>query len=308
MPVDQSAAQVRRLAMAGLSTMAGVGDLPLRSSGAIGHVTDPLTTRSVTARTHYLWSGGLLPQRVDLASPSEGRSGSSSSCSGAACHPQVDRPSIMHGRLRAHESSPAGDPPARDRDPPGPEDFMAGRHVAHPLPVPQSLGRHPSWRWDEHEAKAFCTCIKRPHSIFDIVMHVEGVDFEAAKVRVAEILGRGDLIGTRRPDASTHDAAGLLQPRADQQNANLARAYLAHRLGVPPDQVAMPSTPVVGWRVLPYYDPPPRGWQADAGWAPSLHRLWHYCAGWSQARPSHLCRRRRRRQSRTWCRPGRTSA
>ena len=33
-------------------------------------------------------------------------------------------------------------------------------------------------------------------------------------------------------------------------------SYLAHRLGVPPDQVAMPSTPVVGWRELPYYDPP----------------------------------------------------
>ena len=32
--------------------------------------------------------------------------------------------------------------------------------------------------------------------------------------------------------------------------------YLAHRLGVAPDQVPMPSTPVVGWRELPYYDPP----------------------------------------------------
>ena len=53
-------------------------------------------------------------------------------------------------------------------------------------------------------------------------------------------------------------AASLLQPPADQQDPNLARAYLAHRLGVPPDQVAMPSTPVVGWRALPYYDPPPK--------------------------------------------------
>ena len=125
-------------------------------------------------------------------------------------------------------------------------------------PYPNHADDHPSWRWDEHKAKAFCTCIKRPHSIFDIVMHVEGVDFEAAKLRVAEILGRDDLI--RDKDGQTHQrmgAASLLQPPADQQDPNLARAYLAYRLGVPPDQVAMPSTPVVGWRALPYYDPPP---------------------------------------------------
>jgi hypothetical protein len=32
--------------------------------------------------------------------------------------------------------------------------------------------------------------------------------------------------------------------------------YLAYRLGVPPETVPMPSTAVVGWRELPYYDPP----------------------------------------------------
>jgi hypothetical protein len=127
-----------------------------------------------------------------------------------------------------------------------------------PCPYPNHADDHPSWRWDVHKAKAFCTCIKCPHSVFDIVMHVEGVDFETAKVRVAEILGRDDLIVDQ--DRQTHrlmSAARLLQPPADQQDPGLARAYLAHRLGVRPDQVAMPSTPVVGWRALPYYGPPP---------------------------------------------------
>ena len=52
------------------------------------------------------------------------------------------------------------------------------------------------------------------------------------------------------------DAASLLRPPADQRDDQLAPAYLAHRLGVAPDEVLMPSTSVVGWRELPYYDPP----------------------------------------------------
>ena len=78
-----------------------------------------------------------------------------------------------------------------------------------------------------------------------------------AKLRVAEILGRQDLIKVR--DGERHqamDAASLLRPPADQRDESLARSYLAYRLDVPPDQVPMPSTPVVGWRSLAYYDPP----------------------------------------------------
>ena len=85
-------------------------------------------------------------------------------------------------------------------------------------------------------------------------MRVEGIDFEAAKLRVAEILGRRDLIETK--GGQRMDAASLLQPPADQRDDGLGRRYLAYRLGVPPEQVPMPSTPVVGWRELPYYDPP----------------------------------------------------
>jgi Domain of unknown function (DUF927)/Toprim domain len=115
----------------------------------------------------------------------------------------------------------------------------------------------PSWRWDEHKAKAFCTCIERSHSIFDVVMRIESLEFDPAKLRIAEILGRRDLIKVRNGEIrQAMDAASLLRPPPDQRAENLVRSYLAHRLNTPPDEVPMPSTPVVGWRSLAYYDPP----------------------------------------------------
>ena len=130
------------------------------------------------------------------------------------------------------------------------------RHIS--CPYPDHMDRNPSWRWDARKAKAFCTCITQRggHPILEIVKRVEGIEFDAAKLRVAEILGRRDLIETR--GGQRMDAASLLQPPADQGDERLGRAYLAYRLGVPPETVPMPSTPVVGWRELPYYDPPGR--------------------------------------------------
>jgi hypothetical protein len=55
---------------------------------------------------------------------------------------------------------------------------------------------HPSWRWDEHKRKAFCTCGAR--DLLGVLMHVEGIDFDIAKLRAAELLGRPDLIRKRR--------------------------------------------------------------------------------------------------------------
>jgi phage/plasmid primase-like uncharacterized protein len=127
-------------------------------------------------------------------------------------------------------------------------------------PYAAHTDHHASWRWDQAKARAYCTCIERGgHSIFDIVMRVESLDFEAAKLRIAEILGRTHLIkggDGDRPRAM--DAERLLQPSADQRDGLLPCNYLGHRLGVAPDQVMMPSTPAVGWRELPYYDPPAR--------------------------------------------------
>jgi Domain of unknown function (DUF927)/Toprim domain len=122
-------------------------------------------------------------------------------------------------------------------------------------PYPDHADQNPSWRWDGRKARAFCTCITQRggHSILEIVKRVEGIDFEAAKLRVAEILGRSDLIETR---GQRMDAASLLQPPPAQRDGALGSRYLGYRLGAPSDAVPMPATRVVGWRELPYYDPP----------------------------------------------------
>jgi len=52
--------------------------------------------------------------------------------------------------------------------------------------------KHPSWRWDEKKCMAFCMCSK--HDIFAVIQEIAGVDFAGAKVRIAEILRRPDLI------------------------------------------------------------------------------------------------------------------
>ena len=61
-------------------------------------------------------------------------------------------------------------------------------------PFPDHPDPHPSWRFDERTGRAICTC--GSHSILDILMKVEGISFEAAKIRAAELLGRQDLIRT----------------------------------------------------------------------------------------------------------------
>ena len=55
---------------------------------------------------------------------------------------------------------------------------------------------HPSWRWDERKRKAFCTCGVR--DALGVLTGVEGVGFDAAKMRAAELLNRPDLIRERR--------------------------------------------------------------------------------------------------------------
>jgi hypothetical protein len=65
-------------------------------------------------------------------------------------------------------------------------------------PYHDHADNNPSWRWDMHKACAFCTCIEGSHSIFDVVMKVENISFETAKLRVAQLLRRPDLICERR--------------------------------------------------------------------------------------------------------------
>jgi phage/plasmid primase-like uncharacterized protein len=140
-------------------------------------------------------------------------------------------------------------------------DWRIGRpHIDCPYPM---HGGKNDWRWDAQKSRAFCTCITRSDSIFDVVMKVKGLDFERAKISIAELLGRNDLIrerGGNRRQAT--DAASLLNAPAEDRDDTLPIAYLAHRLGVAPDAVPVPRTPIAGLKALGYYDPPPQGSKA----------------------------------------------
>ena len=82
---------------------------------------------------------------------------------------------------------------------------------------------NPSWRWDEKKERAFCSCSRHADSIFDIVMKVEGLDFEAAKLRVAVILNRADLIRTQGPRPLAAPVAGPDQRRGGAGGCAAAR-------------------------------------------------------------------------------------
>jgi len=71
--------------------------------------------------------------------------------------------------------------------------WRIGRPHIH-CPYPTHTDEHASWRWDERRVRAFCSCITGAHDIFNVVAAVERLDFSATKVRVAELLGRPDLI------------------------------------------------------------------------------------------------------------------
>jgi hypothetical protein len=63
-------------------------------------------------------------------------------------------------------------------------------------PYPDHIDNHPSWRWDSAKRRACCTC-KRSVSIFDVICKVKGIEFDAAKIAAAKIIGRSDLIRTK---------------------------------------------------------------------------------------------------------------
>jgi hypothetical protein len=128
-------------------------------------------------------------------------------------------------------------------------------------PYPDHVDNNPSWRWDSKKDCAFCTCQSgKADDIFDIVMKVRRLDFEAAKILVAELLLRDDLIKTKggngRATWQKTDPQSLLNPPADNRNDELAYRYLAARLGVAVDQVPRLSTRMVGIASLAYFDPP----------------------------------------------------
>ena len=139
-------------------------------------------------------------------------------------------------------------------------DWRKGRpHIQ--CPYPSHADNDPSWRFTPSRGRAFCTCIEGSDSILDVSMKIRECDFEAAKVFVAETLGRRDLIRQPDPAKRRHprsDARSLMSPPADQRDDGLARTYLAHRLDIEAVEVPMPTTSVVGWKGLAYIEAPPR--------------------------------------------------
>ncbi|MGC2411976.1 MAG: DUF927 domain-containing protein [Stellaceae bacterium] len=142
--------------------------------------------------------------------------------------------------------------------------WRAGRpHI--PCPYPDHTDNNDSWRWDARRAKAWCSCTKGD-GILDVLMKVEGCDFGRAKVRIAEILGRDDLIRIKGElngqKYQATDAASLLNAPADRRDDTLPIAYLGHRLAVPLAAVPIPSTLMIGLKALGYFDPPKYGSKA----------------------------------------------
>ena len=135
--------------------------------------------------------------------------------------------------------------------------------IAHiQCPYPGHDDQHPSWRWDSKSNRAYCSCIERSDDILDVVMKVLGVSFDAAKLYVAEHLGRTDLIKTKRGGGKAGrgqkaDPDSLLNPDPGNRDDDLPYLYLAARLGLDnPTLVPVPTTKVVGIKSLGYYDPP----------------------------------------------------
>lgn len=133
-------------------------------------------------------------------------------------------------------------------------DWRRGRpHITCPYP---EHGGADDWRWDAKKSKAFCTCAEQGDNVVEVLRKCEGLTFDDAKIRAAEMIGRADLIRTKGGGGQRTDAVSLLHPPTDGAAPGLPRAYLGHRLGLASDDVPMPATAVTGWAELAYWEPP----------------------------------------------------
>ena len=185
---------------------------------------------------------------------------------------------------------------------------MGGRRTTHLLPYPDHADQNPSVALGRAQGQSLLHlhhATRRPLDPRDR-QRVKGIDFEDAKLRVAEILGRRDLIEAK--GGQRMDAASLLRPPADHRDEDLAGSYLAYRLGVACDEVPVPSTPAVGWRELPYYDPPTSKEEARAGRPLPLRGVRDDGIRRPASCSSHLCRAGWGREGRPRRRARRTAA
>jgi hypothetical protein len=130
-----------------------------------------------------------------------------------------------------------------------------------PCPYPDHADNNPSWRWDQRKARAFCTC--SAHSILDVVAKVEGVDFDRAKIRAAELLkqaagfdmlmipysGTGDVnVALLRGDVDIAvGALAAVLPLLQQKDVKALAVTSAKR------SFALPNVPSMG-ETVPGYD------------------------------------------------------
>jgi hypothetical protein len=103
----------------------------------------------------------------------------------------------------------------------------ASRHIT--CPYRGHPDKNPSWRWDCIDRRAYCTCGSA--DILGVLMTVEGIGFEAAKLRAAELLKRPDLI-RQRHIRGEGDGVSPEQPRngATPQGLRLAEYAAAKQL------------------------------------------------------------------------------
>jgi len=79
-------------------------------------------------------------------------------------------------------------------------------------PYMTHLDKRPSWRWDSASSVAFCTCTVRPQSIFDVYMRTKGGDLATACDRIAELIGRPDLVRGAKETTKTGSASSAPFP------------------------------------------------------------------------------------------------
>lgn len=96
------------------------------------------------------------------------------------------------------------------------------RHI--PCPHKDHDDNNPSWRWDERKGKAFCTCGVR--DVLGVLMAVEGIELDAAKIRAAELLKRPDLMKERHAWKPKGRRSGI-SPEQRRNDATPAGCRLA---------------------------------------------------------------------------------
>jgi hypothetical protein len=127
-------------------------------------------------------------------------------------------------------------------------------------PYPDHADEHPSWRWNANKRRAHCTCAPSD-SIFDVVVKVRGLDFGEAKIAIAKIIGRPDLI--RQPGKKKKRGEGAQTPNGNtatlQQSDCCMLATYAAAKRLPPEFLQELGLADVSYLCrpalkIPYYD------------------------------------------------------